>query len=136
LWREQVDESEALALVARLRPHGEEPLLPALAADVEWWVAGPPDILPWAGMFRGRDAVESWFEDLNATMDYQQFEATEFIAQGETVVVVHKARGVARSTRRPFVSEIVRIWTVRGGEVVRVRSYYDTHAYVAAVGAD
>jgi uncharacterized protein len=129
-----MNESEALALVARLRPHGEEPLLPALAADVEWWVAGPPDILPWAGTFRGRDAVERWFEELNATMDYQRFEATEFVAQGDTVVVVHEASGVARTTGRPFVSEIVRIWTVRGGKVVRVRSYYDTHAYVAAAG--
>ena len=129
-----MDESEALALVARLRPHGEEPLFPALAADVEWWVAGSPEILPWAGTFRGPAAVQRWFEDLNATMDYQQFEATEFVAQGETVVVVHEASGVARTTGRPFRSEIVRIWTVRAGKVVRVRSYYDTHAYVAAVG--
>jgi ketosteroid isomerase-like protein len=128
-----VGESEALALVARLRPHGEEPLLPALAVDVEWWVAGPPEILPWAGTFRGRDAVARWFDDLNAIMDYQRFEATEFIAQDDTVVVVHEAQGIARATGRPFASDIVRIWTVRGGEVTRVRSYYDTHAYVAAL---
>jgi len=74
-----------------------------------------------------------WFERLNAIMDYQRFEATAFIADGDEVVVVHEASGVARATNRPFASEIVRIWTVRNGKVTRVRSYYDTHAYVVSL---
>ncbi len=127
--------NEALELVRRLRPHGDEPLLPALADDVEWWAAGDPAVLPWAGTHRGRAAVEVWFERLTAVMDYQRFEAIAFIADGDEVVVVHEASGVARATNRPFASEIVRIWTVREGKVARVRSYYDTHAYVVSLEA-
>ncbi len=130
-----MEETDALRLVKRLRPHGDEPLLPALADDVEWWVAGPPNILPWAGTFRGRDAVERWFTELNELMDYRSFEATEFFADGDTVVVVHQASGVAKPTGAAFETEIVRIWTVRDGEVSRVGSYYDRHAYVAALRA-
>lgn len=125
--------NEALELVRRLRPHGDQPLLPALADEIEWWAAGDPAVLPWAGTHRGRAAVEAWFERLNAVMDYRRFEATAFIADGDEVVVVHQAGGVARATGRPFESEIVRIWTVRRGKVVRVRSYYDTHAYVVSL---
>ena len=125
--------NHALDVVRRLRPHGDQPLLPALADDVEWWAAGDPKLLPWAGAHRGRAAVEVWFERLNAIMDYQRFEATAFIADGDEVVVVHEASGVARATNRPFASEIVRIWTVRNGKVTRVRSYYDTHAYVVSL---
>ena len=130
-----VHEPEALQIVRRLRPHGDEPLLPALADDVEWWAAGQPELLPWAGTVRGRDEVERWFERLNEVMDYDRFDALEFVAEDDQVVVVAEASGRARATGKPFETEIVRIFTLRDGKITRVRSYYDTYVYVAALDA-
>ena len=100
-----------------------------LADDVEWQVAGAPDRLPWAGSVRGPDGVRSWLETLNEHMDYERFELVEIHADDETVIEIVKASGRAVASRRPFESEIVRIWTFRNGKAELVRSYYDTAAY-------
>ena len=107
-------------------------LLELLAEDVEWYVLGSPDILPWAGVYRGPAEVSGWFDRLSEHLQYEQFEPVEFIGQADTVVEVIRASGRAKATGRPFRSEVVRIWTFRGHKVVRVRSYYDTANYLAA----
>ena len=94
---------------------------------------GPVDLFPWAGTHRGHDGVRRWFELLDAAMAYERFELVELYADGETVVEVIAAAGKARATGTPFASEVVRIWTFRNGKAVRVRSYYDTHVYAAAL---
>lgn len=103
-----------------------------LADDVEWFVLGSPDSLPWAGVYHGAAAVRIWFDRLSEHLQYQQFEPIEFIAQPDTVVEVIHASGHANATGRQFRSDVVRIWTFRGDKVIRVRSYYDTANYLAA----
>jgi ketosteroid isomerase-like protein len=110
-------------------------LFELLAHDVEWQVAGSPEVLPWAGTFVGRDAVRGWLETLDEHMEYDLFEPLEFLADGDTVVEIVQAAGRANVTGRPFESEIVRVWTFRGDEAVRVRSFYDTAAYERAFTA-
>jgi uncharacterized protein len=107
-------------------------LFDLLSDDVEWEVAGSPEVLPWAGKFRGRGAVRRWLEILDEHMDYERFEPLEFFAEGDTVIELVLAGGRARASGRPFESEIVRVWTFRGDEAVRVRSFYDTAAYERA----
>lgn len=70
---------------------------------------------------------------LNETMEYDRFEPFERIAQGDTVIVLYHGSGRAKSTGRPFESDIVRIYTMRDGRIVRVRNYYDTASYVSAL---
>ena len=107
-------------------------LFDLLSDHVEWEVAGSPEVLPWAGKFRGRDAVRRWLEILDEHMDYERFEPLEFFANGDTVIELVLAGGRARASGRPFESEIVRIWSFLGDEAVRVRSFYDTAAYERA----
>jgi ketosteroid isomerase-like protein len=104
-----------------------------IADDIEWWAAGPPDLLPWAGTFRGQDGIRHWFEALRGAVEYDRFEPLELIAQGDSVVELIHGAGWVRATGRRYESVIVRIWTIRDGKVVRVRSFYDTYAYVSAL---
>lgn len=107
-----------------------------LADDVEWWAAGSPDRLPWAGRVHGPDGVRGWLETLNAHMEYERFELVELYEDEGSVVEVVRASGRARASGRPFESEIVRIWTFRDSKAVRVRSYYDTAAYERSLSSD
>jgi ketosteroid isomerase-like protein len=104
-----------------------------VADDIEWWAAGPPELLPWAGSFRGLDGIQRWFDALRGVVEYDQFDPQELIAQGDSVVEVIQAAGHARSTGRRFESTIARIWTIRNGKVLRVRSFCATYAYVSAL---
>jgi ketosteroid isomerase-like protein len=106
-------------------------LFDLLAEDVEWSALGP---FPWSGTHRGHDGVRRWLDLLNEAMDYDRFVLRELYQDGETVVEVIDAAGTARRTGRPFASEVVRLWTFRDALAVRVRSYYDTYAYVQALG--
>lgn len=104
-----------------------------LADDVEWFALGSPDVLPWAGTVRGHDGVRRWFAVLNEAMAYERFDLVEVVDGGDVVVEVVHGGGKAVATGKPFETEVVRIWTFRGGRAVKVRSYYDTQAYAAAL---
>ena len=104
-----------------------------LTETTEWWAAGPKEILPWAGTVRGREAISKWFQVLNENMEYDQFESFETISQDDRVVVLYHGSGRAKSTGHEFKSDICRIYDFEKGKLVKVRNYYDTAAYVAAL---
>ena len=110
-----------------------DPLFELLHEDVEWQALGPSELFAWAGTHLGHDGVRRWFDALNEAMAYSRFELLELYSDGDTVVEIIAAAGHARATGRPFTSEVVRVWTFREGKAVRVRSYYDTYAYAAAL---
>jgi ketosteroid isomerase-like protein len=107
-----------------------------LSDDVEWWAAGSPDRLPWAGTVHGPDGVRGWLETLNEHMQYERFELVELYEDGDSVVEIVRASGRATASGRPFESEVVRIWTFSDSKAVRVRSYYDTAAYERSFWSD
>lgn len=109
-------------------------MLSYFAEDVEWFVLGPPDILPWAGLHLGREGWIAWRSLLRADVEYSQFDTIRFVSDGENVVQLISAKGVAKETGRPYESNIARIWIFRDGKVARVESYFDTYAYVKAIG--
>lgn len=116
-----------LGLVRRFRESG------LLADSAEWWVAGPRDVLPFAGSWRGIEGIAEFEKQLGATLRYDKVELRQYLASGNDVVAIFLGEGLARATGRPFRGEIVRVYTFARGQVVRVRNYYDTNAYVRAV---
>lgn len=118
---------EGKSIITRARESG------ALAPDVEWWVPGPPDVLPFAGTWRGLEGIAEFQRRLGETMRYDRAELQQYLVSGDDVGAIFIGEGVAKATGRPFKSEILRLYTFRNGRVVRVRNYYDTAAYVAAV---
>ena len=116
-----------LGLIQRFRESG------LLADSAEWWVAGPRDVLPFAGSWRGLEGVAEFDRQLRATMRYNKVELREYLVSGNQVAAIFLGEGTARASGKPFRGEIVRLYTFDGGKVVRVRNYYDTGAYVRAV---
>ena len=117
------------SIVKRARESG------TLAENVEWWVSGPAEILPFAGTWRGLDGIAEFHKKLAQTMRYDKVELQQYLVSGDDVAAIFIGEGIARATGRAFRSEIVRLYTFRDGKVVRVRNYYDTAAYVAAVAS-
>ena len=127
---EAIRELHAADEAGRLR---RDPLFELLDEHVEWEALGPSEVFAWAGTHRGHDGVRRWFEALNEAMAYERFELLELYSEGDTVVEIIAAAGHARATGRPFASEVVRVWNFFEGKALRVRSYYDTYAYAAAL---
>ena len=109
-------------------------LLDLLTDDVEWNLQGPPAI-PFAGTRRGREGVAEFFSLLRETVEFQRFEPREFVAQGDTVVVLGFERNLIKPTGRTFEQEWAHVYTLRNGKVAKHRALEDTAAYVDAFDA-
>lgn len=106
-------------------------LLDRVTDDVEWISAGSSEI-PYAGRFRGRDRVREFFTTLAANVDFQTFEPREFIAQGDTVVVLGHEVARAKSTTRQMSGEWAMVFRMRDGKIARFQEYSDTENAAAA----
>jgi ketosteroid isomerase-like protein len=132
-----VDEPENVRTVRRLYAcvfgQGDIPgALSLLTDDVEWWLAGPGEILPWAGARRGREQVGRFLVAFPETLEIQAFEPRTFVAQGETVVVLGRELARVKPTGRICDTEWAMVFTLRDGQIARFRQYHDSAAWVAA----
>ena len=91
-----------------------------------------PSVIPYAGDYRGKAAAQRFFETVLASVDIHQFDAEEFIAQGDQVVVTGHLRLTAKATGGSIESDFVHVITLRDGRWRRFRDFMSTAVAVAA----
>ena len=109
-------------------------LLELLTDDVEWTLQGP-SVIPFAGTRRGREGVAEFFSLVGETLEFEQFELREFVAQGETVVVLGFERSLVKPTGRMFEQEWAHVYALKDGKVAKFLALEDTAAHVVAFEA-
>ena len=97
-------------------------------------MAGPADRLGFAGAFSGPAGFDRWRAALNAAVKYDRFVVLQELASDDEVIHIIDAAGHAVATGAAYASQVVRIFTVRDGRIIRARTYYDTAAYLSALG--
>ena len=111
-------------------------LLESYSEKIEWTT---PTIegAPFSGTVNGRGEVAKFFTKLGDAEEFTLFEPTEFIAQGDKVVVLGKSAATIKSTGRNFETDWVHIFTVKDGKVTNFVEFLDTagaeRAYQKAV---
>ena len=109
-----------------------ESLLEAISDDVVWELPNFNHKLPLSSSYRGREGTLQLLEDLGALSQVTVFEAQEFIAEGDTVVVILHEESTSKSTGRKFEQDFVQVWTLKSGKITRCRLFEDTHAALNA----
>ncbi len=94
-----------------------------------------PSTIPFAGVHRGHEGIAKFFSLVGEALEFEQFEPREFVAQGDTVVVLGYERSLAKATGRPLEQEWVHVYTLRDGKIATGRFFEDTAAEVVAFGA-
>lgn len=112
---------------ARFKAGDIQSVLNVLTEDVLWEL---PDManVPFAGTWRGRQQVGTFFRRLAESQEVIAFEPKEFIAQGDKVVVLGHFRMRVRATARDSRAEWVHVWTIEDGKFSHVREYVDSLA--------
>jgi len=105
-------------------------VLALLTDDIEWQGARERAI-PYGGHRHGKADIEKFFAKLGETIAYESFEATEYIAHNERVVVLGRERFQVKATGKHVNNEWAMVLTVRHGKIARFRVYEDTDAVVA-----
>lgn len=101
------------------------------ADDVTVFIAGP-DVVPFSGHHKGRDAVRDYFVALPEFIEIISFTIHSVIAQGDKVVTNGHETGVARSTGKRFDNHWVMVWTIKDGLIADAFEYHDTAALAEA----
>ena len=104
-------------------------ILALLDPQVSWRSPGPPD-LPSAGLRHGVAAVREFFGLLLSTLDIQDFRPSDFLAQGDKVVVLGTSREGPKGTGRLVDFRWVHVFTIRGGKIVEFEEPADVSALV------
>jgi uncharacterized protein len=101
--------------------------------DIEWTLHATVDA-PYAGTFRGKEAVQRWFGHLATNDEIQAFEPREFFAGTDHVTVLgwEKARVLPKGG--VFESHWVHVFQLKGGKVSRWVGMVDSAARVKAGG--
>jgi uncharacterized protein len=111
---------------------GDIPALLDLLTDDVQWIQQGPSVIPFAGTRHGHQGVAEYFSLLDENLEFEQFEPREFVAQGDTVVVVGFERGVSKATGHTIEQEWAHVYTLRDGKIAKGRFFEDTAAQVAA----
>jgi hypothetical protein len=109
-------------------------LLDLLTNDVEWTFQGP-SVIPFAGTRRRREGVAEFFSLVGENLEFERFEPREFVAQGETVVVLGFERSRIKPTGRTFEQEWAHVYKLRDGKVAEFLALEDTAAHAVAFDA-
>ncbi len=107
-------------------------LLASLADDVVWlgvYGAGPH--VPTSGERRGKAAVEEFFGQVAANVNFSQFEPREFVASGDKVVALGHYTATTPA-KKSFDSDFAMVFTLRDGKVTRFQEFANSAAINAA----
>src|SRR5689334_24686333 len=114
-------------LFAAIQRDDHAAIAASLTDDVEWRVDGPAEI-PYAGVFHGPAEVVRFFDAFTAAVEFEAWAVRQFVAEGNTVVVIGDERWRAKSTGRTADNPSVLVLTIRDGKIDRFRAYEDTAA--------
>lgn len=104
-----------------------EGLLNHLSDDVDWKT---PNVegADFTGERKGREAVGEFFSLLADAEEFSKFEPTEFIAQGDRVVVLGNSNATIKSTGRSAESDWVHVFKISDGKVTSFHEFFDSAA--------
>lgn len=99
-------------------------VLGAMADDIQWTEA---DGFPLAGTYVGPQAVlEGVFMRLGEIGDGFAVAPEEFVAEGDTVVVLGNYTWKRKSSGEPASVKMVHVWTVDGDKLATFQQHVDT----------
>jgi ketosteroid isomerase-like protein len=108
-------------------------LLDFFSEDLDLQHPMPRSIWPWAGKRNGRAGLAEFVAGLYETVEYEQFEPREFIAQGDQVAVLCFERTRVKATGVVFEIFEVHVFKFKGSKVVQFLIFEDTAPIIAAL---
>ena len=88
--------------------------------------------VPFTGSRRGRKEVGAFFASMLEQQEPLSFEVSEYVAHGDKVVALGRYSWRVKSTGRTFHGDWAHVFTLRNGQIVRLREYTDTANAAAA----
>ena len=108
-------------------------LLELVDDDLDFQHPMPQTIWPWAGNRKGRKAFVEFLEGSSQVIEREHFEAREFIAQDDYVVVLLSERMRAKATGISIDNPHVHVFKIVGSKIMQFMVVEDTAPIIAAL---
>lgn len=86
-------------------------ILTTLDENIVWDHAGDPQVLNFAGVFRGKTGVGQFFQNVGTSTQITVFQPYNFRTEGNKVINDLHLEGIAVPTGKPFAADGVFTWT-------------------------
>jgi len=108
-----------------------EMLKKTLSDDILWIYHGTEEIHH-ASIYKGKDGVMQFFNDVNDHIEYLDFQPKQFIAEGNVVVVLGNEKQKIKRNNEVLEQEWVQIYTVKQELITKMEEFSNT-AYAVKV---
>ena len=85
-------------------------------------------------LYRGHEGFRSWWHEIKEPFEYWRSEARRFICEGDRVVAPVHFEAKGKSSGVDVELDLVDVWTVRGGVIVRFQAYASLEEALEATG--
>ena len=110
-------------------------MLAAMAGDIEWYEAEGNPWSPGHAFVGPQQIVEGVFQRIGAEFDGFEILPTRFLGDGDTVIMEGRYRARSHhTTGKPLDAEVVHVWDLREGRIVRFHQYVDTRQLADVMG--
>ena len=103
--------------------------IPGLMEDysdnIEFIIKGD-DNVPYAGTYRGKEALMGFFQKLGQTVEFSKFDLVELVVDGNTAVGFVDMSATVRASGKSMGSMVVHRIHVENGKIVRFEDFSDT----------
>jgi ketosteroid isomerase-like protein len=94
--------------------------------DVKWSTYKIPG-LSFSDTFYGKEGVQEYFQLLNDAISFTSFTASEFLSQGNRVVVLGRSSGIFKTTGKSFENEWCMNLKLKDGKTSEYFLYTDSY---------
>jgi len=100
----------------------------------EWTTPGPKDKLPWAGTYKGKQGIGSFFVTVDKHLEFTAFTPKDFIEKDDTVVIIGTYTCKVRSTGKEVSGDWAQVAKYTAdGKLRFFKEYADTAELVEAM---
>src|SRR3982751_1541125 len=114
---------------------GDGSFLKSFSDDISWELPEMKNV-PYSGTFDGIAAVTDFFARLGEAEESLTHNPTDFIAQGDKVIVLGDFKWRVKATNKEYDSAFAHVLTVKDGKINSFRELMDTavriNAHIAA----
>jgi len=114
---------------------GAEPELIAslFSEDVDFYIPGAVDIVPWIGRRYGRSGVVNFIQELRSYTEPIKFDIRSIVVEGHQGIALGELETLVKSTGKIIKSEFAFEFSVQGGLITRYRIFEDSFAVAKAI---
>ena len=99
-----------------------------LFSDDAAWHAPEIENVPLNGKFSGRENLAAFIAGIDKYEEFLKFDPTEFITQGDRVVVLGEFLARSKTTDKQYASDFAHIVTVKDGKITSFYEFFDNAA--------